>query len=240
MGRRYVRDARGRFASSGYSGQTGGRGARLKAKTQRAGGGAKIKAAGPADTVGKPRGLKPNSIKPKASSTSRMQPLRGVNAAVKGNLSGFKGLPVVLRSKKQAAAAQRERNRRTFEFSRSAAGYDGRRSDRGIKIKTTKVNQGNLLTGRTDRVVVRGAASQTPSVIGQSKASKKTQVRRARAEKRYEQLIQERKALMNNRRNPAGVVAKNSNRMASVANAFRTYDMGTGRKPPKRTTGRRK
>lgn len=29
-GRRYVRDAKGRFASTGYSGQTGGRGARLK------------------------------------------------------------------------------------------------------------------------------------------------------------------------------------------------------------------
>ena len=30
MARRYVRDAKGRFASKGYSGQTGGRGARLK------------------------------------------------------------------------------------------------------------------------------------------------------------------------------------------------------------------
>ena len=30
MARRYIRDARGRFAPKGYSGQTGGRGARLK------------------------------------------------------------------------------------------------------------------------------------------------------------------------------------------------------------------
>lgn len=40
MARRYVRDAKGRFASKGYTGQTGGRGARLKsAGKTRAGGG---------------------------------------------------------------------------------------------------------------------------------------------------------------------------------------------------------
>jgi len=43
MARRYVRDAKGRFASKGYSGQTGGRGARLKsAGKTRAGGGSRI------------------------------------------------------------------------------------------------------------------------------------------------------------------------------------------------------
>lgn len=43
MARRYVRDARGRFASKGYSGQTGGRGARLKGSgKQRDGGGAVV------------------------------------------------------------------------------------------------------------------------------------------------------------------------------------------------------
>lgn len=43
-GRRYVRDAKGRFASKGFSGQTGGRGARLKsAGKKREGGGEKTK-----------------------------------------------------------------------------------------------------------------------------------------------------------------------------------------------------
>jgi len=43
-GRRYVRDSIGRFASKGYSGQTSGRGARLKAKgKKRAEGGATVK-----------------------------------------------------------------------------------------------------------------------------------------------------------------------------------------------------
>lgn len=38
-GRRYVRDAKGRFASKGYTGQTGGRGARLKAAGKKREGG---------------------------------------------------------------------------------------------------------------------------------------------------------------------------------------------------------
>jgi hypothetical protein len=42
MARRYVRDAKGRFAAKGYVGQTGGRGARLTSKgNKRAGGGKK-------------------------------------------------------------------------------------------------------------------------------------------------------------------------------------------------------
>ena len=45
MARTYKRDARGRFAGGGYSGQSSGRGARLKAKGTRAGGGAKVNAA---------------------------------------------------------------------------------------------------------------------------------------------------------------------------------------------------
>lgn len=65
MARTYRRDARGRFASGGYSGQTGGRGARLMAKNVRQGGGARMQAAGPKGTIGKPRGLKPGAIKPK-------------------------------------------------------------------------------------------------------------------------------------------------------------------------------
>lgn len=47
-GRRYVRDAKGRFASKGFSGQTGGRGARLKSGkgNTRQGGGEKVKVSG--------------------------------------------------------------------------------------------------------------------------------------------------------------------------------------------------
>ena len=52
--RRQPRDTRGRFASYGYTGQTGGRGARLTSKgNKRDGGGAKMQAARPAGTIGK-------------------------------------------------------------------------------------------------------------------------------------------------------------------------------------------
>ena len=79
--RRQPRDARGRFASYGYAGQTGGRGARLKsAGNTRDGGGAKMQAARPAGTIGKPAGLKPGSIKPKPVATSK--PTRG---QIRGN-----------------------------------------------------------------------------------------------------------------------------------------------------------
>lgn len=68
MARRYVRDAKGRFASKGYSGQTGGRGARLKGSgKKREGGGAKSNLLGSGDqartsvpkrTIGKTRKLR--------------------------------------------------------------------------------------------------------------------------------------------------------------------------------------
>ena len=66
-GRRYVRDARGRFASKGvggmfgYTGQTSGMGARLKTPGKtRAGGGSRQKLQPKrSGTVGKPKGLKP-------------------------------------------------------------------------------------------------------------------------------------------------------------------------------------
>jgi hypothetical protein len=214
MARTYRRDARGRFASGGYSGQSGGRGARLTATGTRKGGGARMTAARPGGTVSRSGKGKPGAAAPKASSSGKVYRTRG-----------------------QAAAAQRERNRRLFEFSRSAPGYDGRRSDRGIKIRKTTVNQANLLTGRADRVTVRSRTTQTDSAIGQSSAAKKTQQRRQRAETRYESLLEQQRALPRVRRGNAG--SKNVNSMATVARAFREYDMGTGRRSPRRRTGRR-
>jgi len=71
MARRYVRDAKGRFASKGYSGQTGGRGARLKsAGKTRAGGGKRENLIGannqtitslPKGTIGKTQRLRNRS-----------------------------------------------------------------------------------------------------------------------------------------------------------------------------------
>ena len=83
--RRQPRDARGRFASYGYAGQTGGRGARMKSGgNTRDGGGAKMQAARPAGTIKKPAGLKPGSIKPKPVA-------RGDGASVNRKMSGSRG-----------------------------------------------------------------------------------------------------------------------------------------------------
>lgn len=67
MGRRYVRDKRGRFAPKGYSGQTSGHGARLTGKGD-TGKGARMKAAAPGGVMSKsskPK-LKPSSSGPKS------------------------------------------------------------------------------------------------------------------------------------------------------------------------------
>lgn len=259
MARTYKRDSRGRFAGGGGGG--GGRPAARKAprgtnrltrdnagKITGAGDGAtarggRLRTAGGSLRATQTARLKGAGGKLRggakgAKVAGRQRPLTGVNAAVKGNLAGFKGLPVSLRNRKQAGAAQRERNRRLFEFSRGSLGYDGSTSNRGLKVKKTTVNQGNLLTGKTERVTVRTRPKRTGSLIGESAASRKRQVRRARAEARYESLLQQRKGVMSKGRVRGGELARINQRLSAVSGAFRTYDMGTGRRPARRRTGR--
>lgn len=253
MARKYTRDNRGRFASVGAT----ARGGRLKT----AGGGKRqtqtMRAQAPglrSNTIAKGgngvRGsvarslaaVKKNRRVADVKPVGKMKPLRGVGVAVKGNLKGFKGLPVSIRTRSEASAAYKERIRRTREFAMSAPGMsrEWQGGPRSITVKKVKVNQGNLLTGRTERVTTNIKTKQSDqSRIGQSAASRKTQQRRDRAEARYEALIAERKSIMGQGRVKSGVLAKNSQRMAAVSGAFRAYDMGTGRKPAKRRTGRR-
>ncbi len=93
MARRYVRDARGRFASGSYQGQTSGRGSRLGAPGRAAKRGSTIRAAAPAGTIGSrrqspaapkngiratgglPRPQPRNVVKPTSGRSSRRQPL---------------------------------------------------------------------------------------------------------------------------------------------------------------------
>ena len=72
-GRRYVRDNRGRFASKG-AGATA-RGGRLKTASgkKRATQTMKASGGGVAGTIGKPKGLKPGTIKPKPQVSSAQQ-----------------------------------------------------------------------------------------------------------------------------------------------------------------------
>jgi hypothetical protein len=83
VGRKYVRDARGRFAGSGYTGQTSGKGARLMASGTRKGGGSKITLQKRGGTVAKSRGLKPQQgitvNKRKSAATSKLRPGELIN-----------------------------------------------------------------------------------------------------------------------------------------------------------------
>lgn len=74
---------------------------------------------------------------------ARRKPLTGVNSVVGRNVAGFKGLPVSLRSRKQATSAQAARRRSLL--SRNAVSTGGT-FKRGVN------RQPNLLTGRVDRV----------------------------------------------------------------------------------------
>lgn len=79
MARRYVRDSRGRFASSGYQGQTTGRGSRLGAPGRAAKRGSTIRASAPAGTIGSRRrspGAR-NGIRP-TGGLPRLQPRNAV------------------------------------------------------------------------------------------------------------------------------------------------------------------
>lgn len=134
MARRYVRDARGRFASKGYSGQTGGRGARLKGSgKKREGGGAVVqpKRAGEIKgTISKSsskRRINANSriaerqiAKDVASRANTISPpvqRRGDTASVNVSMSGSRGRRLdaeisrnVKQQKTTARAADKSRN----------------------------------------------------------------------------------------------------------------------------------
>ena len=100
MARTYRRDARGRFASTGYQGQTSGRGARLRTPGRSAAKGSTISAAAPAGTVGRTRraagprnGIRPaaglsrgpaSAIRPTNRRASRQAPLGLKANAVRG------------------------------------------------------------------------------------------------------------------------------------------------------------
>lgn len=145
------------------------------------------------------------------------------------------------RTKQQSARWQRERSRQLVEFGRSAPAsrFSDGHSGTSMKRVSVKVPQGNLFTGRFDMHVIRTRTTFGGSRIGRSAASKKTEKRRARAEARYETLLQERKAITSKGRARKAELARNSQRAATVARAFPVYDMGTGRRPPRQRTGRR-
>jgi hypothetical protein len=101
------------------------------AKGERKGGGAKMTAARPGGTVGKPRGLKPGAVKVKAGA----------------------GGVVINRTRAEAASAQRKRSRATVEATRgqvigAARGVTATAGGgEKVRVRRSSVSQGNLLGG---------------------------------------------------------------------------------------------
>lgn len=145
MARRYVRDARGRFASKGvggvggYQGQTSGRGARLKTPGNvRAGGGAKQKlSAKSGGTISKPKGLKPQSSRKLKTGVAASR-LKATNAkmanrpdnaqvSVRGRFKGRAGkrmdasIERTVKSQKAAARTADKTRNRQFKSDQSRA-----------------------------------------------------------------------------------------------------------------------
>lgn len=115
MARRYTRDNRGRFSSVGAT----ARGGRLATATgnKRATQTAKLSGGGPKGTVGKPKGLKPGAIKPRAAA-----PAKGSLAANKMEMA--KGRSAVLGKQKDSLNKQlREVNAKIKEAGPSAGAY---------------------------------------------------------------------------------------------------------------------
>jgi hypothetical protein len=245
MARTYKRDSNGRFAGGG--GTRSGRPAakpvsRGRNRLTRDNAGTITSVGGEGATARGGR-LRTAGGNLRATQTAKIKSSGGrLRKPVGGGSKSLSAAPTSGRNRKQAAAAQGERNQRLFEFSRSAFGYDGSRSDRGLKVKKTTINQGNLFTGKTDKVTISSRPKRAESLIGKSAAFKKTQVRRARAEARYDSLLQQREGVMSKggvRAGELAQLARINQRMSAVSGAFRTYDMGTGRRPPRRSTRRK-
>ncbi|MBU6251205.1 MAG: hypothetical protein KGO47_08580 [Cyanobacteria bacterium REEB417] len=201
--------------------------------------GSRRKVRGPkmAGTIVKPKGLKPGALAER----------RGAPAPTP---APAKSTRTVYRTRQQAVRAQRERNRQLVEFGQSAPEerlvsgaalrpYEDRRGGASMRRRSVRVPQGNLLTGRVDMAVIKTQTTFGGSLIGPSAASRRTAKRRARAQDRYEALLRERKAITSKGRARKRELARNFRRMSAVADAFSVYDMGTGRRPPRKRTGRR-
>jgi hypothetical protein len=107
MARTYHRDRLGRFAAKGFSGQTGGQGARLMSPGRnRQGGGARIRRAAPVGTIGKPRNLAADSTAKTRLDAARV-------AARQGKPTASTKVGVADMAKAKRSAKSKDPNRKT-------------------------------------------------------------------------------------------------------------------------------
>jgi hypothetical protein len=192
MARRYVRDAKGRFAPKGYSGQTGGRGARLKGGkgNVRSGGGAKIKTAAPKGTIGKSKDLKPQSSQ-KLKAGLAVSRLKATNAKMAGrpdmaaqHIPGrFRGQAAkrmdasIDRAVKQVKAAEMARlmKPKAQVKAERAARAEAKRQAAAAKPKRVRSSE-SLRMSRAKRIV-KEREMKTSGTLKQWEQSKQTQER---------------------------------------------------------------
>jgi hypothetical protein len=100
-------------------------------------------------TVAKPKGLKPGT-----ASKAPMKPLKGVGAIVARNLQGFKGMPVQIRSRKQAAKAYKLKTNTLGNKTAASRGFNA------------AVGRRDAFADSTPRLVFRRGKNQQITLTG--------------------------------------------------------------------------
>ena len=147
MARRYVRDAKGRFAGKGFSGQTGGRGARLTAKGKKRDGGGAI--------------VKPTRIGEMKNTISKSSSKRKVNASSRASDRQI-ARDVAARSKPAA------RTSKATASARKSAKASGEVADR--KAAARKENDAKkVASARTGSTMTSTRAAQVKAAFDKKK-----------------------------------------------------------------------
>jgi hypothetical protein len=130
--------------------------------------------------------------------------------------------PTVYRTRSQAAAAQLDRKRQVAEI---GAGLPKVGAAQSLSRRAVKVNQGNLLTGRVEKVTANVTTQKGSSKIGESSFAKKTQRRMERVEGRIDALVSARRSLPQRPRRSADQAAaiKIDRRLSKMSQAADTY-----------------
>jgi len=214
-GRKYVRDSIGRFASKGFSGQTGGRGARLKAKGKKRDGGGAI--------------VKPSRIGEMKNTISKSSSKRKVNASSRATDRQI-ARDVAARSKPTSARTSKgPTNKAKVAYKRASGDARMRNADlRGADAKERRM--ANSASAKVKNMQRRRSAS-TPKAGADAPRSKQKARELARVKRASSN---ERKAYA--ARGDGAGTAKQS-RSASVAK--RAQDIYSGKiSASKKTTSR--
>ena len=155
----------------------------------------------------------------------RGKPITGKRKGLTASGKGVKPATpkaTVYRTRKQAAAAQRDRSRQIAEIGGRLRKSGAAQS---LSRKAVKVNQRNLLTGGIDRVTANVTTRAGGTRIGSSSFAKKTQRRMDRVGSRIDSLVAQRRSLPQRPRKVADQRAalRTDRRLATMSRAADVY-----------------